>query len=113
MAATFFNPLVISIGPVVQGTPQTFTAMRPIAVIDVVASVTTAQNVVTTVAVSTTAGAVTPTAVALGTNAANKVGRATDLSPTNSKIAVGGVLTFTQGGAATASRVSVIADSNE
>lgn len=108
MAATFYNPLVISIGPVVQGTPQTFTAMRPIAVVDALASVTTAAAVATTMQVSSAAGNVTNNIV-LGNNVANNVGRATTVISANSKIAVGGTLTFTQGGAATASRVSVIA----
>jgi len=111
MAATFYNPLVISIGPVVQGTAQTFTAMRPIAVVDALASVTTAAAVATTMQVSSTAGNVTNNIV-LGTNVPNNVGRATTILSTNGKIAVGGTLTFTQGGAGTASRVSVIAVAN-
>lgn len=111
MAATFYNPLVISIGPVVQGTPQVFTAMRPIAVVDALASVTTAAAVATTMQVSSAAGNVTNNIV-LGNNVANNVGRATTIISANAKIAVGGTLTFTQGGAATASRVSVIAVAN-
>ena len=111
MAATFYNPLVISIGPVVQGTPQSFTAMRPIAVVDALASVTTAAAVDTTMQVSSAAGNVS-NAIVLGNNVANNVGRTTTITPANSKINVGQTLTFTQGGVGTASRVSVIAVAN-
>ena len=108
MAATFYNPLVISIGPVAEGTPQVFTAMRDLAVLDALASVTTPAAVATTMQVSSAAGNVT-SAIALGNNVANNVGRTTTISNTNGKIAAGATLTFTQGGAGTASRVSGIA----
>lgn len=109
MAANFYNPLVISIGPVAQGTAQTFTAMRPIAVLDALGTVTTPAAVVTTMTITASTGAVIPTAIALGNNTQDKIGRATDVDSTKNQIPVGGTLTFTQGGAGTASRVSVIA----
>lgn len=112
MAINFYNPLVVSIGPVVAGTPQTFTAMRPIAVVDALASVTTAAIAVTTMTITASTGAIIPTPIDLGNNAQNKVGRAVVLDGTKNKIAAGGTLTFTQLGNAgatnTSSRVSVI-----
>jgi hypothetical protein len=110
MAATFYNPLVISIA-VAESAPQTFTAMRPIAVVDALASVTTAAAFVTAMQVSSAAGNVTNNIV-LGNNINNNVGRATTIISANGKIAVGGTLTFTQSGTGTASRVSVIAVAN-